>query len=208
MTRYHSLLEIPSDASEAQIKSAYLAMVKVWHPDRFTGDPALQKKAEEKLRQINFAYEELLKPSSSVSRHSSFVPHPSPIVPLRTSRSIWFVFAGLAMGAAIILYVGIKSSANQQATLDPKVLTQESAPVSRGVMNRYWLQSVSGKQFYVIEGPRVPLDWEVDALVETYNGQTPKGKQSLGNFSISQTSKPGDSNPMPLNYRIKDEAEK
>ena len=31
--------------------------MKVWHPDRFGGDPRLQKKAQEKLKEINEAYE-------------------------------------------------------------------------------------------------------------------------------------------------------
>jgi len=32
-------------------------LANVWHPDRFVGNPRLQKKAEEKLKEINAAYE-------------------------------------------------------------------------------------------------------------------------------------------------------
>ena len=32
---------------------------KVWHPDRFSNDIRLQKKAEDKLKQINLAYQRL-----------------------------------------------------------------------------------------------------------------------------------------------------
>ena len=32
-------------------------MAKVWHPDRFGHDERLQKKAQEKLKEINEAYE-------------------------------------------------------------------------------------------------------------------------------------------------------
>ena len=34
-------------------------MAKVWHPDRFVHDPRLQEKAQEKLKEINEAYEQL-----------------------------------------------------------------------------------------------------------------------------------------------------
>jgi len=32
-------------------------LVIVWHPDRFEGNPRLRKKAEEKVKEINAAYE-------------------------------------------------------------------------------------------------------------------------------------------------------
>ena len=46
-------------ATPEQVKLAYRDLVKVWHPDRFAHDPRLQRKAEEKLKQINEAYERL-----------------------------------------------------------------------------------------------------------------------------------------------------
>ncbi len=54
------ILEIQPGASLGQIKAAYRDAVAVWHPDRFVGNPRLQKKAEKKLREINLAYETLL----------------------------------------------------------------------------------------------------------------------------------------------------
>jgi hypothetical protein len=53
---YH-VLEIESGASQSDIKQAYRDLAKVWHPDRFSDDPKLQQKAQEKLKQINAAYE-------------------------------------------------------------------------------------------------------------------------------------------------------
>lgn len=46
-------------ATEEEIKQAYRDLVKVWHPDRFPNDPRLQQKAQEKLKEINLAYEYL-----------------------------------------------------------------------------------------------------------------------------------------------------
>lgn len=50
------VLDLPFDASQAQIKQAYHLLVKVWHPDRFQTDAKLKSAAEEKLKAINAAY--------------------------------------------------------------------------------------------------------------------------------------------------------
>jgi GUN4-like/DnaJ domain len=59
LERHYQVLEIAAGASQADIKQAYRNLAKVWHPDRFAGDPILQKQAQEKLIQINAAYEVL-----------------------------------------------------------------------------------------------------------------------------------------------------
>jgi curved DNA-binding protein CbpA len=38
-----------------EVKAAYKTLVKVWHPDRFQGDPKLKQEAEKKLKAINAA---------------------------------------------------------------------------------------------------------------------------------------------------------
>lgn len=50
------VLELGSYAGEGEIKDAYRALVKVWHPDRFPGDAKLKAAAEEKLKALNVAY--------------------------------------------------------------------------------------------------------------------------------------------------------
>ena len=56
----YEILEIKPGASKDEIKTAYRDMCKVWHPDRFSGNPRLQKKADNKLKEINQAYKTLL----------------------------------------------------------------------------------------------------------------------------------------------------
>jgi curved DNA-binding protein CbpA len=46
-------------ATQTEIKDAYRVLAKVWHPDRFEGDESLRQKAEEKLKEINSAYQRL-----------------------------------------------------------------------------------------------------------------------------------------------------
>ena len=57
ISRCIEILGLKPDASQEEVNQAYRDLVNVWHPDRFVGNPRLQKKAEEKLKEINAAYE-------------------------------------------------------------------------------------------------------------------------------------------------------
>ncbi len=54
----YKVLEIDENATQEQIKEAYRRMVKKYHPDRYVDNP-LNSLAEEKMRDINQAYEML-----------------------------------------------------------------------------------------------------------------------------------------------------
>jgi curved DNA-binding protein CbpA len=55
----YRVLELEPGATLEDAKRSYRELVKVWHPDRFANDPRLQKKAQEKLKEINLAYERI-----------------------------------------------------------------------------------------------------------------------------------------------------
>ena len=57
--RCFETLELPKDSSIEDVRQAYKDLVNIWHPDRVGDNPRLKKKAEEKLKDINIAYEEL-----------------------------------------------------------------------------------------------------------------------------------------------------
>ena len=57
---YYQILGLPVGASIKEVQQAYRDLVKVWHPDRFGHDPKLQRKAEEELKKINNAYEQII----------------------------------------------------------------------------------------------------------------------------------------------------
>lgn len=59
INRYFEILGLKPGASLDEVKEAYLDLVKVWHPDRFTHDPKLQQKAQEKLKEINEAFQKV-----------------------------------------------------------------------------------------------------------------------------------------------------
>src|SRR5581483_11860208 len=108
----YRILEIDTDASLEEIKRAYREMARVWHPDRFPNDVRLQHKAQEKLKQINLAYERICgrgaheprRPATSTtgprpqSRQTTppqgtppkTSPPPAQTAPPRTRRTSWF----------------------------------------------------------------------------------------------------------------------
>ncbi|HKG96723.1 MAG TPA: J domain-containing protein [Pyrinomonadaceae bacterium] len=56
----YEVLGVKPGVSNTELKAAHRDLAKVWHPDRFLHDPRLQAKAQEKLKEINQAYEQLL----------------------------------------------------------------------------------------------------------------------------------------------------
>ncbi len=55
----YEILGLDRGASSEEVKQAWRDMVQVWHPDRFTQNPRLRQKAQEKLKEVNEAYEAL-----------------------------------------------------------------------------------------------------------------------------------------------------
>ena len=59
-SKAYELLGVKPGVSNRELKAAHRDLAKVWHPDRFLHDPRLQEKAQEKLKEINEAYELLI----------------------------------------------------------------------------------------------------------------------------------------------------
>lgn len=65
----YEILGIRPGASEAEIKRAYKELVKKYHPDQYRDNP-LSSLAEEKLKEINEAYDFLMNNRSGYNRSS------------------------------------------------------------------------------------------------------------------------------------------
>lgn len=59
VNEYCKVLGVDSSATPEEVKKAYRDLVKEWHPDRFLHNPRLHRNAQEKLREINEAYDQL-----------------------------------------------------------------------------------------------------------------------------------------------------
>ena len=68
----YSVLGVSENASDEEIKKAYRTQVKKYHPDRFASDARMSAAASEKLKQINQAYDMLIKSRQNGNTESSY----------------------------------------------------------------------------------------------------------------------------------------
>ncbi len=73
---HYRTLELEPGASEEEVRRAWRDLTKVWHPDRFGNDEQLRRRAEEKLKAINEAYDEIRRSGSRGSRSTYSRPEP------------------------------------------------------------------------------------------------------------------------------------
>ncbi len=83
-TNYYAILELSSDATEAEIRRAWHEHMQVWHPDRFVHSPTLHRKAEARTQLINQAYQ-TLSDAAARARYDAGRQHPSSTPPPRPS---------------------------------------------------------------------------------------------------------------------------
>ena len=63
----YQVLGVAQNATDEEIKDAYRALVKKYHPDKFA-DSDLAEIANEKMKEVNAAYDEIQKSRSGNSR--------------------------------------------------------------------------------------------------------------------------------------------
>jgi curved DNA-binding protein CbpA len=56
----YQILGLPFGASPQDIKHAYRNLAKAWHPDRYSTNPRMQIEAQERFKEIQWAYHTLL----------------------------------------------------------------------------------------------------------------------------------------------------
>jgi preprotein translocase subunit Sec63 len=79
MTDYYRILEVPPGASQEEIKTRYKQLVRIYHPDRYV-DPVDKSFVEQKLKEINEAYNALTNPDRDWFMRSRNVALPQPVV--------------------------------------------------------------------------------------------------------------------------------
>ncbi|MBE9049309.1 DnaJ domain-containing protein [Nostocales cyanobacterium LEGE 11386] len=84
----YEILGLKPGASQEQVKQAYRKLVKIWHPDRFA-DPSQKQAAEEKIKEINVAYNKLKSEQPAVTSTSSSSPTNTPTNKVNISVNRW-----------------------------------------------------------------------------------------------------------------------
>src|SRR5580692_9889731 len=59
ISRYCRVLNVTPGETLEEVKAEYRDLVQIWHPDRFSENDRLLKKAQERLKEINLAWEYL-----------------------------------------------------------------------------------------------------------------------------------------------------
>lgn len=57
--RFYNILGLRSDASLKEVKQAYRALLKKWHPDLFYDNPKRQENAQDFIKKMNAIYSEV-----------------------------------------------------------------------------------------------------------------------------------------------------
>jgi hypothetical protein len=136
LSKAYDLLGVKPGVSNRELKAAHRDLAKVWHPDRFLHDPRLQEKAQEKLKEINEAYELLISgkiPKASGSAETVYSE--SPVTRRRASGSQWTAVPLLIFVAVFAITITLLLQRRRPAPLPVEetqiaTLPQETAPQS------------------------------------------------------------------------------
>ena len=138
INRCYEILEIEPGASLEEIKHAYRDLAFVWHPDRFAHNDRLQQKAQQRLTEINQAYDELLlflsqpQPSSIAPEVQQPPPPPPAEKPLEKPLR--------RRSGKSAAKLGSQRSQPRPKAASPKVSTQNNSKHKKRltVQNRPW----------------------------------------------------------------------
>ena len=169
----YELLGVKPGVSARELKAAHRDLAKVWHPDRFVHDPGLREKAQEKLKEINAAYELLV--SGKRPPPPPRYPTQPPVVrrqsPRRRPPGLGLALLMFMAVFAVTVSVLLQSRQNRApaveiATQDVSAPADESASRSRqrqtaGSSNKAAPESASG-------GPSVAPLATVTVVIDPY----------------------------------------
>ena len=131
LSKAYDLLGVKPGVSNRELKAAHRDLAKVWHPDRFLHDPRLQEKAQEKLKEINEAYELLISgkvPKAAPSRSAETVYTQNPVTRRRANSSQWTSVAFLIFVAVFAITITFLLKSRQPVPLPAEeIQTEQSA---------------------------------------------------------------------------------
>ena len=139
LARSYQVLGLQSDVTAEEARQAYRDLVNVWHPDRFGHDERLRLKAQEKLKEINAAYEIIkasfreaeVAPEKSIEGETEPQSDSRPPEPARQTgvgRALWIV-AGLL--TAVLIVTGLFFATKQKQDAIPSTETNPNKSLTK-----------------------------------------------------------------------------
>ncbi len=125
----YNILGVPPTATQEEIRTAYRALAKAFHPDRFAERRA-KARAEAQLKAINAAYGVLGDPERRRQYDAARVARPAPAPPL------WDALAPVAVGlGAAILFSPLFEAAERAARRRREAAWDALARTGREIAN-------------------------------------------------------------------------
>jgi hypothetical protein len=191
-------------AAEADVRSAYRMLTKVWHPDNFELDEKLKAEAVDKLKNLETAFEFLT--STSTERGLQQRPiyisaegaSPAGAVSQPASPT-----AAPAPSSAAAVAPATPAAAPQQAA-PPPILQETARPSQRTklflMFGAVAVAAILGIFLYTGHGPLARLAASAGAAKRSALNGTPATKESFSQYmhQIMQGSEPHNSHPEPV----------
>lgn len=138
-SKCYEILGVRPGVSPQELKTAHRDLAKVWHPDRFAHDPRLQAKAQEKLKEINEAFDQLISKDKrrpvATPRSDQGAYHESR-KSRRPSRSHSGYWPGLLIALlvfSLVFFFTLRSIRRNQEQAQSQVATTEQTPALENV---------------------------------------------------------------------------
>lgn len=135
LDKYYELLGVAPGASAQELKEAYRDLAKVWHPDRFSHDPRLREKAQEKLKEINEAYARLTSgKAGGRTRPAPTSREPHAPAPVRRKRPRLVLLTAAVFCAVFFAALSsfVPSGARPASDRTPQAGREEAQPSLKG----------------------------------------------------------------------------
>jgi len=158
----YQILGISPSASDDEVKEAYRSLARKYHPDNYTDDNPLKDLANEKMQEINEAYDEILRMRAEGKKQSS------------SSGAGSGNYGGSAYGA----YYEIRQKINARKFSEAERMIAEIPISNRGAEWHYLNSVLLMKRGYVNDAMR---ELEMACSMDPSNMEYQRAKQMFNN---------------------------
>ena len=172
----YSILGVPKDATDEQIKNAYRDLARKYHPDKYAGSD-LADLAEEKMKEVNAAYEEIQAERAKKNK--------------KNSNSSGYGDFGTAGGEGV--YGEIRRALNSSDILKAQNLLNSIPAAERGAEWNFLVGCVMLRRGYYVDAQKyLDIACQMEPMNEEYRRAADSLRQRTRGFGSGyNTANPG-----------------